>query len=611
MQIVDCGNELIQTKDKLHGQFFDLQLEPKTIKRDFSTLIDKTATDDLIVKIEAAFNRAKECNVDEKLRQVGLDYLASAKKRKLGWDKERTGGILYYSAPPTSASEFVDTDLNYAINIIHNLGASLLKSSGDYAGCSIIGDLNSVNRGSLAFCEGIPLHYGNHQGKLMDGGEKIEEELGCHRAVSYITEGQGGYDLDLELTVPGAVAYRERLDGVKEVMETDFGQECAIAGHSMKCKGPVTNIENFRKIAYFLDSIADVDLLLKKCVPVAINHARTKAKEAADELKELTYTRLPKPSSSGGWAHDVCPDIYANWEVDKKKEIEESLQADIDEFAKRAYARLDEAKDRRECDIKKYELVRMGESLATTARWNCEDLAKRTGKDRDACRKIVTDWKEKARSISQGIIESCPPASLIDEIEKKTDAEVPFDTTSDYVAISMVCDLAGDDRCKTALAKANDRHEIRTSLHLTNEFEEVAYNNLNKAIDPEFYAGPCHSDRFYYVRAGNSYMDSALTHCHAAASKQAIVSGERVNFRQCNELTDKWQKKAGEVSRELVGKCNMAEKITAAEENTAVWYDFDHTDDYETLSLVCRLAGDQSCLDNLQAAIQKHQAREP
>lgn len=603
-----CANELIALKDHLHRLWFDLQRPPQNIKRDFSTLLDRAATDDIIKQVEAAFVRAKECNTADHLRAIGEQYLANAKKKRMLWEKERYNGLNYYSAYGETGTEFLITDLNYAINTIHNLGAALLKATGNYAGCYFYEDVNSVNRGSLAFCEGIPMHYGSRIGFLMNSGQKVEEQLGCHKAVVNFEEHEKGYELDVDFSVPsGYISGPRRLDGVKETLE-GFGLGCEKGLASIRCKGVVSDMDILREMAYFFDSITDVDMLLPDCADRALEHARSQAKAAVSQLHDSAYTKFPTPHDRGAWVEDVCPDIYKDVK-DKEKQAElEMRQADVNNFMERADAKLDKAKVHA-CDIEKYELVRMGEGLATNAKWNCERLVKLTGEDESKCQRLVDDWKVKAESISRGIVQSCPPDPIIDKAEKDLTADADFSNSHEYLAIRMVCQLSDDDECETALYKANEVHNLRMSLSAMEEEIKVAYNNL-KSTHEYKYMGPCDIDRLDFIRAAKTYFDNAMTYCLSAASQKANIEGGKVNFRQCNDLGDKFQQDLAEEAKKFIAKCPVGPLIEKTEKETVAWYEFDKTDNYAMLETLCKAAGDDACLEALEAAVIKHQARE-
>lgn len=604
----ECALELIGTKDRLHRIWFDLQMPPKTIKRDFSTLIDRAMADDILAKAEKALAFAAACGVRDSIRQITQGYLDSAKKRRLGWEKERFMGANYYSAPPDSAQEFLITDLNYIINTIHNMGASLLQATGKYAGCYNYGDFNSINRGSMAFCEGVPTHHGSRIGHLLNGGERVEEELGCHKAAVDITEGDSGYDVALDFSAPpGYISFKERLDGVQQHLEDDFGLTCQGAGASIRCRGAISELDALRQMAYFFDSISDVDLLVHECVPKAMDHAWEHSKEAVRKFGAEAWTVKPEPSGHDDWIETVCPEIYAGIEAIKKQEAIGVLEADIEQFKIRSYELLDQSRAA-PCGIDQYRKLRDSYSFITDAAWNCQELAKRTGAKKtqaDCFNEFIGPWEDQARPISQGILAGCRPEPLIEADEARFNADLDLTSSLEYAIIKYICQLAEDEPCLDALHEAVKRHDVRGSLATFEYYAEDADKWLNKADA----FSKCSIERFTTIQQAAGYRDSALTYCHAAASKQAGAGP--ADFSQCDQYEARWNDRARGVSQRTLDACRTQteDMINLHEERYPEWADFRNAEAYKIFDLVCRLAGDQPCLDSLQNAAEIHDAR--
>jgi len=323
-----CAGALIELKDSIHRIWFDLQSYPSSIKLGDTRLLQKDLADEILARANDAVRTAEDCEAPSGMepRWEGLrESLSNTIKRiaaKLQSSQvQNFSGANYYAMDQEQATSLIINDINNMANYVHRLGYSFIKNDSKYCGCRLDSgdDLAAVNKGALAYCEGVPGYA-----YLRQGGTKVEHSLGAHKNVITFTEDEDGYEVGLEYIESGANVWEDRRDGVLKVLTDDYDMECESGeGQVSKCAGQIRDLDKIREIAYFMSGIHDVDLLLGQCVPDAIKLAHTSAQEVVEELGAEAYTRYPYPYDMKDWANEVCPDLKGTLRDEEREEEEE------------------------------------------------------------------------------------------------------------------------------------------------------------------------------------------------------------------------------------------------------------------------------------------------
>jgi hypothetical protein len=439
MPHVECAGPLIETKDKLHRRWFELQSFPQNVESEGTTLLDRRLLDIIVEESQKAVDYAKGCEADPEHIAMASGLITRLKDKIDFSDKTRYAGRVYYRMLPTMATSILISDINKLINSIHEMGRAFVDIEGRFGGCALErqDDTRELNRATLAYCEGVA-----SSGTLRKSGTVVEHKLGAHHNVLEVDEQEDGYNAQIEYTESGASNWDSRQQGVMNHLKEKWGIECEAQGLSAKCRGKVKTPLEFTEIAYFLSSIRDVDLLNYNCVLEAIEWAESEASNTVEELKGKSYTRKPYPNDSDDWRTTICP---YDEERERRRRREDRLQ-ELDSNASYWTSKGTSAVDKlagEPCKIDVYGLA----NEAITARENlksvCREIREVGGSSLD-CDYDKNILEERSKEAFKTLLERCPTAPIIKVLESKyTGYELAYNMHE----LENVCEDIGDEDC--------------------------------------------------------------------------------------------------------------------------------------------------------------------
>ena len=448
MAITECAAPIIETKDRLHRRWFNLQSPQSNLRVEGMAYLNKPLLDQIIQEANNAIDYAEQCQGDQRQIANVRGILDRLKDKLQEASKTRYLGQNYYVLFPDEATTILISDINKLINGVHKLGSSFVEISGTYAGCMIEegGETRELNRAALAYCEGV-----GTKATLRKNGTSVEHPLGAHSNVAEFEEQEDGYEAKLHYTESGAYNWRARQKGVVGYLNS-IGLDCQTADLSAECKGKVKDPRKITELAYFLSSIRDVDLLPSDCLDAAIDWAKEEAKNTVTELDGEAYKRKPYPNSEGEWNETVCYTDGDKSREDARRRRIELYNQDVDywkgdaEFRRKKIAKSP-------CIRDTYDLASKLLAIENYISHLCEDIAS-LGGDTAKC-EFAKDYTEgeDAKSFAE-LVRRCPPESIIRKAEA---SHTGWELERELWPIREVCATLDNAECLKELDSAIER----------------------------------------------------------------------------------------------------------------------------------------------------------
>jgi hypothetical protein len=222
----EAGENIIEWRTKGH---YDLAMELEKPKKVVSVggkdkrEPPKAILDGTMHLMKCAIPYAEHCKADPAWIETNKKQLSSLEDVVKTQAQSSNGA--YWFEPEVGQNLMIDKDvsLNTALAVLHELGLSLITTSGTYGGCHIGPKITPKH---MAYCQGVEPYWGK-----MEGSETIHYKLGLHHAVIWIAdtgEPKGPVKLDYwDTEGAGAGSSNEfRVAGVKKML--DLGLKCPI-----------------------------------------------------------------------------------------------------------------------------------------------------------------------------------------------------------------------------------------------------------------------------------------------------------------------------------------------------------------------------------------------
>ena len=179
---------------------------------------------------------------------------------------------------------------------MHMALANLLAKEGTYGGCSTAkGDIENINAGNLAYCEGV---LKGTSAELTKSGNLAVHKVPpiTYNAFILDEDPKGGYHVTL--TLPAADVWSNELKTFL-IEHTDF--KCS----GTKCTAYIKKLDDIRELALLLSNLRGAsEAIGDKCIPKAIELAQETAKQQ-NEKGVFAFTQEPFMASPKAWI-DLC-----------------------------------------------------------------------------------------------------------------------------------------------------------------------------------------------------------------------------------------------------------------------------------------------------------------
>lgn len=456
------AQQLISIKDDMHSKWYELQLSKRS--NGGHAFLQRPLLDEIIKLGHQAVDLLKNAAAGyQGLADMEFWLHETELKQWTADDITHFGYLPYYVMQPKRGRELITRDINQLANSIHRAGMKHLVEGGNYCGCRMEEEaqLNEVNDGTLAYCQGSLLHSGGRGERMswiLPGGARVEHRPGVattHANVIEFTPTETGYDVKMDYTESGDVSWRDRQEGVVNAVESRGGS-CTRDHVFTKCEMKNADPDDIRFIALVISQLKDIDLMDDGCVPLAMGAVNRQATElSAHKDKEEIYL---SPWSLAGDFKEVL-DCVAGKEPDPERE-EDRERA----IARRAYNDIEFCKSVINSSLasaQKMSCTPYPYVYATPGAWvknikeHCDDLKKKTTEPYGWCLDLAAEKEAEIKETAKGLIERCPPEPIILGVEGSGRSS----KTHFLSAMEAVCKIAEDQHCLDILAQVAKRKE--------------------------------------------------------------------------------------------------------------------------------------------------------
>ena len=459
MRILQCGESLVDIRDTVHNQMFELQSTQQA--SDYESLLLEDTVESIVTSGKSALVELTECNKDSEHLPEIKTLVNSINAHLLTAEKKRKDGKKYLLMSRMVAQDLILDKVNKLANKIHLSAQELMESNETYGGCDVMGGLGSVHGGSLAYCKGALVHLEPNKGErkalLRNGGEKIDHQIGqVHHASLTLREAPDHTsDIEFEYIESGFKNWKHRQARLIEFLQS-IGLECEQEGKTARCKGEVKNPDITRMAVIlsqtpYIEITRDEDCLDKIMVFIEEQGAEILAED------EPWSAQLAQPST-WGWNHCQNGSENGEDEDEERKEYYKRLKYDAENRAAYTASEAEEKCNKAKimpCALPAFKSMATAIDLEGDLSSACNEVTDRAG-DFITCRDNLFDTRERNEEASKELLARCDTKPII----AITAAEQSgYGLRGALAYMKDVCEKADDQECLAEIGVALKRDE--------------------------------------------------------------------------------------------------------------------------------------------------------